>query len=270
MTVEESVRETGHTGLRTCPLTDSIGRVDAVQERVRLTGETTGEGWIRCSELLRAPHRFEDWWTTAGDWLRATYGEAPQRTTIAYVMSWYLRIPAYTGAAMLFHERRVPTLRPDRLALRIDTRGRPGAAEVAVLGSEFACLPGDPASGDPNATVVDDERALAHVLRTRYISHAAKFVRAYRSIAPMGTRTLWSAATDALDNCLWWAGRDCDDEGAGVADATLVLPSTFTPLTAPSTLHVGDHGWQRHRHSCCFTYLLPGREECTGCPRRPR
>lgn len=281
MTVDRFVRDSGHNGAPTAAgtgspassassLAASVARVDAAQGRVHLTTEPDATGWIRCSELLTRPHTFASWWTSAAEWLAGTYGEAPRRTAIAYVMSWYLRIPAYVGAAMLFHERRVPSLHPEDLAVRLPSQGRPNPEAIAVLGDDIACLPLDPLRTEPQATVADDERALAGVLRARYTAHAARFVRAYRSIGPLGTRTLWAAATDALDDCLWWAGRDCGDEGAGVADATLVLESAFAPLTSPSTVHATDEGWQRDRQSCCFTYLLPGREECAGCPRRRR
>lgn len=292
MTVDRSVREAPHTGdigagpphadrtgettghtARGAALTASLARVDAAQNRFGFTGSATGSGWIRCSDLLGDPQRFAWWWTRTSAWLRESYGEAPNRTALAYVMSWYLRVPAYAGAALLFHERRVPSLRPADLALRLPGDGRPSPEAIAVLSKGFACLPFDPACADPQTSVAPDERELAELLRARYTAHAARFVRAYRAAGPLGTRTLWSAATDALDDCLWWAGRDCGDEGGGIADATLVLDAAFAPLTSPSTLRLGDGGWARQRQSCCFTHLLPGREECAGCPRlrrRPR
>lgn len=266
MTVDRSVRDAGHTGA----LARSLARVDAAQSRFTVTGASPGSEWVHCSDLLERPHAFAPWWTATSRWLEATHGAAPSRTALSYVLSWYLRVPAYLGAALLFHERRVPSLRPENLALRLAPTGRPSPDAIAVLDDGFACLPLDPASAEPQATATAGERELAGVLRTRYTAHAARFVRAYRSIAPLGTRTLWAAATDALDSCLWWAGRDCAAEDDGVADATLVLDSAYAPLTSPSTLRATDDGWQRDRQSCCFTYLLPGREECAGCPRRRR
>lgn len=258
----------GHSASTTLPA--SLARVDTAQDRFTLTDSASGPDWIRCSDLLDDPQRFASWWARTATWLHETYGDAPDRTALAYVRSWYLRIPAYAGAALLFHERRVPSLRPADLAVRLADHGRPSPEAIAVLGKGFACLPFDPACADPQTSVASDERELAGVLRSRYTAHAARFVRTYRGVCPLGTRTLWSAATDALDDCLWWAGRDCGDEGGGVADATLVLDAAFAPLTAPSTLRTGENGWARQRQSCCFTHLLPGREECAGCPRLRR
>ncbi|MEU0792819.1 (2Fe-2S)-binding protein [Amycolatopsis sp. NPDC005961] len=225
------------------------------------------EGWIRCSTALAGP--FDEWRTRLAGWLAREYGEAPPRTVDAYLVAWYLHIPAQVGALLLHHERRVPSLRPEDLAFRVGA-GQPYPDALAVLADGFCCLPTDPASAAPGATVVRDERALAAVLRARYTAHAARFVQAYGPQSRFGRRTLWAAATDALENALWGAGRaggTPEAEGAGVADAALVLDSRYPPLTSASTLRWVDRGWTRRRESCCFSYLLPAEPECDGCPR---
>ncbi|PRX50505.1 ferric iron reductase protein FhuF [Prauserella shujinwangii] len=273
MSIERSFRDARHTRADLDSLAGSLARVAGLQDRFELrTRPPEGAGWQRCSDLLSDPRRFAAWRGRLAEWLSAEYGAAPSRTAAGYVMSWYLRVPAYLGALLLHHERRVPSLRPEELAVRIAPEGRPDPVGLAVLGESFHCLPLDPGSARPEATVVADDHALADVLRTRYVAHAARFVRAYGAVCPLGPRTLWAAATDALDSCLWWVGRQGGDEGSGVADAALVLRSRFPPLTAASTLRMattdaGGRTWTRTRESCCFTYLLPGRAECDGCPR---
>jgi hypothetical protein len=256
-------------------LAASLHRAEGLQDRgeVRFDLPSTGD-WQRCSDLLEDPARFEDWREMLGEWLVAQHGAAPKRTTAGYVMSWYLHVPAYVGALLLHHERRVPSLRPDELAFRL-SGDRPHPDGLAALGDSFYCLPSDPGSGRPEATVVPDEHALAAMLRARYVAHAARFVRAYAPVSKLGKRMLWAAATDALDNALWWAGKQGgtrESEGAGVADAAMVLESRFEPLTSASTLRIstdstGHREWTRRRESCCFSYLLPAESECDGCPR---
>ncbi|MEU6643250.1 (2Fe-2S)-binding protein [Saccharomonospora sp. NPDC046836] len=275
MTVDRSVRDTRHTRARQGALAGSLARITGLQQRVELRTDLPATSWQRCSELLTDPRHLVRWQHRLTDWLRAEYGAAPARTTASYVMSWYLRVPAYLGALLLHHERRVPMLRPEDLAVRVAAEGRPEPDGIALLGERFYCLPLDPGAARPEATVVADERALAAVLRARYTAHAAQFVRTYSQLSPLGARMLWAGATDVLDASLWWAGLDGGDEGAGVADAALVLESRFAPLTSASTLCMatakdGSRGWSRLRQSCCFTYLLPGRTECDGCPRRRR
>lgn len=268
-------------------LTGSLARVSRLQRRVELRDNLPGaseqpsgqssresERWVRCVELLTDPALLERWLHATGEWLRDEYGEGPAPTAASYLMSWYLRVPAYVGALLLHHERRVPMLRPEELAIRIADDGRPHPCGIAVLGRSFYCLPVDPGSARPEATAVADERVLATMLRTRYVAHAARFIQSYGKVSPFGARTLWAGATDALDTCLWWAGLDGGDESSGVADAALVLDTRYPPLTSTSTLRptsaFGDtsHAWSRQRESCCFTYLLPSQGECTACPRR--
>jgi hypothetical protein len=254
-------------------LASSLLRVGGLQERGELRRDVPA-GWFRCADLLARPVLFDEWREVLSSWLTGEHGSAPSQTAASYVMSWYLHVPAYVGALLLHHERRVPSLKPELLAFGLG-EDRPHPEGMAVLGDAFYCLPTDPGSVRPEATVVRDERALAGVLRAQYVAHAAQFVRAYAPGTRLGRRTLWAAATDALDNSLWWAGRQGgtqDAEGAGVADAALVLDERHRPLTSASTLRLtdgpdGHREWARRRESCCFSYLLPGEAECGECPR---
>ncbi|MFD2417539.1 (2Fe-2S)-binding protein [Amycolatopsis pigmentata] len=237
-----------------------------LQSRCEFRSDSPGS-WHRCDDFLADPSHFTVWRELLAEWLRARFGSAPPRTTAGYVMSWYLQVPAYAGALLLHHERRVASLRPAELAFRL-SGDRPHPDGIAVLGTAFHCLPADPGSARAEATVVAGERALAAVFRARYLAHAARFVRVYGPLSGLAPRMLWAAATDALDNALWWAGRQGGDEGAGVADAALVLDARYAPLTSASTLRPGSgREWHRRRESCCFSYLLPGEVECAECPR---
>ncbi|MEU9691419.1 iron-sulfur protein [Amycolatopsis japonica] len=234
-------------------------------------------GWVRCGDLLGEPARLVRWRERLTGWLAETYPEAasiPERTPASWILSWYLHVPALAGAMLLHHERRVPSLAPSALAFRIGA-DRPHPDSVAVLGDGFHCLPTDPGSAHPRAVVVPDERALATVLRGRYVAHASRFIDVYGPLTRLGRRQLWAAATDALDNALWSAGRlggTPEAEGAGVADAALVLEARFPPLTSASKLTLtsgadGRREWTRNREGCCYNYLLPAESECGGCPR---
>ncbi|KFZ84099.1 hypothetical protein ED92_09400 [Amycolatopsis sp. MJM2582] len=234
-------------------------------------------GWVRCGDLLREPARLLRWRERLTGWLAETYREAPvipERTPASWILSWYLHVPALAGAMLLHHERRVPSLTPSALAFRIGA-DRPHPDSVAVLGDGFHCLPTDAGSAHPRAVVVPDERALATVLRVRYVAHASRFIDVYGPLTRLGRRQLWAAATDALDNALWSAGRlggTPEAEGAGVADAALVLETRFPPLTSASKLTLtsgadGRREWTRNREGCCYNYLLPAESECGGCPR---
>jgi hypothetical protein len=265
MTIPANVR----TRQSSTPVAESITRVATRSDDVEIRfGLPADRGdWQLCSDLLADPSGFDVWRKLLDQWLIDAYGETSDRATAGYVMGWYLGVPGGL-AGLLFHSaRRVPSLRPADLAFRISDDDRPHVAGIALLSDEFTCLPSDPSSNHPAATVVADEAALAAMLRAKYTAHAAQFVGAFGPTVRLGRRMLWSAATDALDKGAWLAGRICGDEATGVADAAMLLPARMEPFTSASTLRFEDGEWTRSRQSCCFTYVLPGAEACDACPR---
>jgi hypothetical protein len=253
-------------------LGESLARCDAAQPDYELRADIAGPGWRRCAELIAEPILLDEWRSAVAAVFRTVYGRTPPQTAAAYVASWYLGVPAMTGALLFRMARRVPALGSAELAFRLGT-GLPLVAGMAVLESEFACLPDDPAAGSAGTTVVRDVRALGNVLRERFTAHAAEFVAGYEPRVRIGCRTLWATATDALDAALWRAGQYGGTEAEGVTDAGVVLDARYPPLTAASTIFsTGPESWTRRRESCCFHYALtaaPGRRgtECETCPR---
>ena len=263
------------TDTRRDALAESVTRAASRQARVSLQVgvPTDSHDWVNCASLLSDTSGFARWRAELAEWLVDQYGEAPERVTAGYVMTWYLSVPGYLAALLFHHERRVPSLRPEHLSFRM-ARPRPHPESIALLDRGFVCLPDDPAAGTPEAAVVPDERALASVLRGRFAAHAGRFADVFGPQVRFGRRMLWAAATDALDNALWLSGRYGGDEGAGVLDAALVLDDGPAPFTSGSTLravHPADGGpveWTRRRESCCFHYLLAaGQGTCSTCPR---
>jgi hypothetical protein len=235
-------------------------------------GLPTGQGWHRCDELLSpGSPGLALWHEQILRWLREEHGEAPERTAAGYLRWWYLSAIAIYAAMLFHHRRRVPSLRPSDLHVRISPQGRPDVSGVAVTADEFVCLPNDPAAGTRAATTVASAQALAALLRARFAGHAARFIASYRPAVRFGPHTWWATATDALDTGLWMAGQLGGDEGAGVADAALVLPDALAPFTSASTLRCqtvdGTPCWVRRRESCCFAYLVNDGEACADCPR---
>jgi hypothetical protein len=250
------------------PLAQSLARVSLYEGFEARFGLPVDHGdWVVCSEYVGEPERFDVWRKQLAEWLREQYGEAPDRTTAGYVMTWYLNAVGVLGGLLFHRARRVPSLRPSDVAIRLAPEGRPHVVGLALLSDEFACLPDDPAAGHPGATVVADEAALAALLRARFAAHSAQFVGSFGSTVRLGRRMLWAAATDALDSAAWTAGQLCGDETAGVLDAALLLPAKLDPFTSASTLKATETGWSRRRESCCFHYVLPDAAACSTCPR---
>ncbi|MGW0518023.1 (2Fe-2S)-binding protein [Crossiella sp. NPDC003009] len=252
-------------------LAASLAGVDTSRGHLTVRFGTPDDSWRVCADLLADPAQFDRWRKDLAIWLNDHYdGNVPDRTTAGYVLAWYLQVPAYLGAILFHTARRVPWLRPGDLAFRL-SGDRPHPDGIALLSAGFVCLPEDPAAGTPEATVVRDEAALAGVLRARFAGHAREFVAAYGPTTRLGRHMLWGAATDALDSALWQTGRMLGDEGAGVAEAALVLPALVEPFTSASRLYPvhgeGRTVWTRRRESCCFHFALDGQSACATCPR---
>ncbi len=249
-------------------LARSVHDADAAQADLRLRLGLPAGDWVRCADLLAD---LPDWAARIARWHTAEYGEAPDRVVAASLLSWYLTVPAKVGALLFHTARRVPDLGPDDLAVRFGDQPYP--IGVALLSDRFACLAGDPGGALPEANAVPDDATLAAVLRERYATHVsrllAELAAAVRGLR-LGRHTLWATATDALDGACWRVGQALGAEGAGVADAALVLPAVVPPFTSASTLRpdsVGG-GWTRRRDSCCFHYVLrAGMGTCATCPR---
>lgn len=272
LTVSAPAARRAGAGDRAGGIAGSLARLDGSLYGLALRAGAA-PGWLGCAELLGEPDRLRGWAEDVRGWLDARYGEAPERAVAGYLLTWYLAVPAQLAAVLFRAERRVPSLRPADLAIRLDA-DRPRPAAVAVLSAAFACLPGDPEADSPSATVLPDDAALAAVLRGRFVAHAARFVAAFPAAlgegARLGRRTLWAAATDALAEALWYSGRYLGDEGGGVADAGLVLPATRAAFTGgPAGCATAAGGcWTRRRSSCCFHYVLAaGTGPCATCPR---
>jgi hypothetical protein len=255
----------------THPLAASVAAVDQAVDWLSFRVlNRPGLEWTYCEQALADPEFFTRWRTRVAGNLAQQHTDVPDRTTAGYVLQWYLGVPSYLGA-MLFHSaRRVPSLRPQQLAFRID----PGWLEgVALRPGRFWCLPGDPDAGHPDAVPVPDEMALAAELRREVVTHATRFLGVYGPMVRFGRHTLWAAVTDSLDTGLLLAGRVFGSAQAGAADARLVLAERSEPLTSASTicLVTDDQGrpqWTRRRGSCCFYYALSGvTEPCATCPR---
>jgi len=253
------------------PVVNSVLAVDrSAGWMTFVPADVAGPEWLRCEQVLADPGFFTAWRGAVALQLAEEHGIVPEQTPAGYVLQWYLRIPADTGAMLFHHARRVASLEPHRLAFRLKSAW---VDVTALRPGRFWCLPGDPDARHADAVVVPDEAALAGVLRRQVVAHAARFLRSYGPTVRFGRRTLWAAVTDVLDAGLLMAGNSRGDVEAGVADARLVLAERFEPLTSASTTRVlvDEHGvthWTRQRGSCCFYYALPGvTRTCITCPR---
>jgi len=232
--------------------------------------------WIGCDRALSDPSFFSWWHMMVSQRLMRQYAPTqdratvPDRTTVGYVLRWYLVVPSYLGALLFHSTRRVPCLAPQQLGFRLDAAAVTG---ITLRPGRFWCLYSDPEVGHRDASPVAHEVALGAILRQQVIAHAARFLAIYGPLVRFGCHAQWATVTDVLDKALLFAGQSFGSPQDGAADAQLVLGSGEKPLTSSSTIRqvIDDNGrahWIRRRGTCCFLYAMPGVEQpCASCPR---
>ena len=218
--------------------------------------------------LARDPRVLDAWIGSESARVRARHGDAPRpdvaasRTLHTYLWSVSLLI-----AGPWYLERRVPRLTPDEVGLD-------HAADFfeIVPGTDFACLPDDPAAGAPGARVVAHEEALCAELRAAVADHVRPLLAAVGSRVRRGSRALWGMAADDLVSALTHVGRALGRERHAAEEATRVLPGPVPPFPGGAAFRdLPGTGGRRHltrtRLGCCMYYALADAEACVTCPR---
>jgi hypothetical protein len=200
--------------------------------------------------------------------IAARHGRAPRRdVAVSRALHDYLWSVSLLMSGPWYLERRVPRIAPQDVRLLLAT-----AEFELVPGTDFACLPGDPAAGSPGARVVADEEALRGELRAAVADHVRPLLTAVGPQARRGQRALWGMAGDDLVSGIWYLGRMLGQEERALQAATELLPTAVAPfpggadfrrLTTPD----GRRHPTRTRIGCCMYYAVEADQACATCPR---
>jgi hypothetical protein len=171
-----------------------------------------------------------------------------------------------------FLHRRVPRLPVDSVAVNR------GEGHWMLRPEGFACLPGDPAAGLPEARVVPDEDALRAELRSAVAEHMGPVLDGFRPRMRRGPRTLWGMVTDEMSESLWYLAELLGEKERAVRELRELLPGGTAPMTGAAAFRElpgrsGDGGapgtscTTRTRISCCLYYTIDPQGACLTCPR---
>jgi len=143
---------------------------------------------------------------------------------------------------------------------------------LAVRVGEFACLPDDPAAGQPGARVVADEEALRAEVRAAVAEHLEPVLGGFGPRMRRRGRALWGMATDEIVEGLWYIAHLFGEERRAMEELELLLPGATQPYVGSAAFRelTGPNGESlptRDRASCCFFYTLRPEETCATCPR---
>lgn len=247
----------------------TLDRVAARNEYVKVRhGRPPEPGWLEASALTDdgSPH--------LGRLLAAVGAayETPKRDVMAsfFVGGYGWQLAAVAVGAYLV-DRRVPSLAPAAVLVRVDDKGN--AEEIALLSDRFTSLPDDPAAGDPDVATVPDGAALRAVLRRELESHLAPLIDAVRARAPLGKRAMWlSVADDIAWNVIHHAKDSASPDRARAEAAALTSDPEAPWRGRTGVLEVEGQGRREcfvARASCCLSYKLPAGEKCASCPLQP-
>ena len=255
------------------PLADTAATVDTLNSwlHVRMGWPDDAAGWTCCADVDAG--FLAAWENRIEGYVARTYGRSHPLTVSGFALDWYAAMAGLVGGACFRQARRVPHLSRPALAFRRhpDEEYPDG---VALLDPRFWCLPGDPHANHPEATVVDDEDALAAVLRAEVRTHADDFFTAYAGRARLPRRHKLAAFFDGLDTGVWYGGNP----QVGAAEEVLRLAATVLPggtaeFGERSSIHLltnrqGRTHLSRRRAGCCYYYKVDdGQQACSTCPR---
>ncbi|MQY15502.1 hypothetical protein SRB5_56840 [Streptomyces sp. RB5] len=257
------------------PLTPAYARLAEVYGHLTVTELTaadrdpdTAAGWTPATELAAGGAALDAFLARDDEQILRDYGQ-PGRPDV--VATFGLHRYAWPVCLLMtipwFLHRRVPRLPAPAVHVNRDAGG------LAVRPGRFACLPGDPAAGEPGAYTVPGEEALRAELRAAVAEHLTPVLAAFGPRTRRRGRALWGMATDEIVEGLWYIGSLLGEEERAKAEAGLLLPgagaapyaggASFRTLTGPA----GEDLVTRDRASCCLYYTLRPEDTCVTCPR---
>ncbi|MDT0266331.1 (2Fe-2S)-binding protein [Streptomyces sp. DSM 44915] len=253
----------------TTPLTPAYARFAELMPTLRVTeGEPRSDaGWTRADALADGGAELDAFLADEARLAAETYGR-PARPDV--VATFGLHRYGWPAAALFtvpyFLLRRVPRLAPEDVSFRRDP------AWFTVRVTAFACLPDDPAAGDPGALVVPDEEALRAEVRRAAADHLGPLLDAFGPRMRRRSRALWGAAADELVESMWYFGHLLGEEERAVRESALLLPGGTAPFGSGAGFRElagpGDTALRtRERASCCMFYTLRPADTCVTCPR---
>jgi len=261
------------------PLADTLGRLAAADPYCTpRAGVPDGDRWTRLQDVLDDPALLRTWF----DGLGAESKGAPD-VAASYLASWLGGIVLDPAAWALGSERRTWPLDPRTYWLH---RHDDGWFDGFALGSpQLRVVPGDPAAGDADVTVVADVATLRGDLARDAVAVLAPLFVTIRTFAPYGIRGMWGAVADSLGasavTAAFRAGapersRPAFDEAmrlvddlsaAGAGRITRPLPASVTCAAGTTTV--------AHKGTCCLWYKTTddtapiGERYCLSCPLQP-
>lgn len=238
------------------PLHSTIEKVSARFEHLSATCGPAPDGWRRSSDTISDPVAVCELLDQACQ----IYKMDDRQVAASFLVLGYFWHPMVVAIACYLLDQRAPDLSPGALAVHL--RGG-----VTFTSPRCWALPGDPAAGHPDVTVVSDLDALRAQIVGQLEQHAAPLFATLRSVAPYGVPAMRTNYTDRLASAVLWLAEQLDDLdiARGEVPAFVSLASPKSRSGVIEIEHEGRSGVFLRRGGCCLNYRLPGRDKCDTC-----
>jgi hypothetical protein len=218
------------------------------------------DGWLLSSEVIDDP----DALSNLLDQVLALYQTDNRQIGAAFLVLGYFWSPMLAAMACFTLDQRVPDLAPESVAF--DLRGG-----VRFTSPAFHALPGDPAAGQPEVTILPDREALRDQLVQQLEAHADPLFTTLRSVAPYGLNGMRANYIDRLVSAIIWISEALGDQDIAREEVPAFVSWLTTKHRAGiiELSHEGRVGIYQQRSGCCLNYRLPDHEKCETCSLRP-
>ncbi|HEX5167377.1 MAG TPA: (2Fe-2S)-binding protein [Thermomicrobiales bacterium] len=218
------------------------------------------DDWLLASEVIDDP----DALSTLLDQVLALYQTDNRQIGAAFLVLGYFWSPMLAMMACFTLDGRVPDLTPDSVAF--DLRGG-----VRFTSPAFHALPSDPATGQPEVTLLPDHDALRDQLVAQLEAHANPLFTTLRAVAPYGLNGMRANYIDRLVSAIIWISEALGDQEIARREVPAFVSRLTTKHRAGiiEVCHEGRVGIYQQRSGCCLNYRLPGKEKCDTCSLHP-
>jgi hypothetical protein len=262
------------------PLASVFTRLQQLDDALIADAGDLQEGWFLASDLTQ-PGSFH---LSAA--LARQAHEHPQmedRTKGSYFIGEYVWYVFAAAIAAYLIERRVPSLAPEHIALRIQRytwhyEGESGEAnrlEVRFLSNQFACLPHDPSAILPDAQIAADQDSLRDQIRCAVEAHMQPLIERVYDQTHLSRNAQWLLVADACAAMFLHLGQALQDSERAQREGMAFIRSPHSPMNNDKTCYItldyqGHCETFRAHGGCCRYYTVSetGKDYCTTCVLR--
>jgi hypothetical protein len=262
------------------PLASVFTRLQQLDDALIATAGELEAGWFLAPELTQpASPRLAAALARQAD----EHPQMEDRTRGSYFIGEYTWYVFAAAIAAYLIERRVPSLAPEHVALRIQRytwhyEGESGEAdriEVRFLVPGFACLPHDTLAAISLAQIAADQDSLRDQMRQAVEAHMQPLIERVYEATKLSRNAQWLLVADSCAAMFLHLGQALRDSERAQHEGMAFIRSPHSPMNNDKTCYI-TLDYQKHCETfrvhggCCRYYTVSesGEDYCTTCVLR--